>query len=53
MVKSYKNREMVSENAEAEVPQLSFFFPKYSVTIKAASREEAEEKLKALVSKQK
>lgn len=55
MGKSYKNKEMMSaeESVEITTSELSFFFPRHSVTIKAASREEAEKKLKVLISNKK
>lgn len=50
-----KNKMMTAENAskKADPVMEDFFFPQYQKTITAATREEAEEKLKALLKKEK
>lgn len=53
MQKEYKNKAIKSaENKTVKVEkEEEYFFPEYQITIKATSREEAEAKLKAELSK--
>ena len=47
MIKGYTDKQMKTEDERKNVVTLvPHFFPKYSITIHAASRHEAEEKLK-------
>ena len=47
--KTIKNKQVKREEVENKVVLLDFFFPDYSITIQATSKEEAEEKLKSVL----
>lgn len=54
MVKAAKNKMIDESDNKAIAPGVleeDYFFPDYSVTVRAASREEAEKKVKELTNK--
>ncbi len=52
MQKKYKNKMIEEEkNKKVDETEEEYFFPEFQITIKAKSREEAEAKLKAEISK--
>jgi translation initiation factor 2 alpha subunit (eIF-2alpha) len=49
MKTEYKNKAVESERVEVKAVGRDFYFPEYSITVRATSKEEAEQKLKKLL----